>query len=275
MIKVFVRVRVIDSISYFLIFEQNQYNAYHEIFARSYLVCPGSWRHVAAALSAIVGVLALRLILGRGSERDLDTTLPILSQQPSSHETKGGTDSEPEDSDNDNLFWTRLSMKNAAPSVSPYLDRNDMKDGPSMDIDVFVPTVQPGHSTPLLPPNRLLQDPFSEHLALVLEVVPDVLPEYAMGLIKKSEFPYTDQVVEEVLQDLLDDPFYPKVDIDFASVDRPTPTGKNYKTSSIVSHPSTNEPPLAPYQVDDYPCHLGPAFCRLPTLLSTLHTTRP
>ena len=226
---------------------------------------------MAAALSAIVSVFALHLTLGRGEGHDLNTVFPTLPpKQPPSPKAKGGTDSERGDSDHDNPFWTGLSMKNAAPSVSPRPDKSDMKDDPPMDIDADAPTVQPSHSTPLLSPNRLLQDPFSEHLALVLEVVPDVLSEHAMELIKKSKFPYKDQVVEEVLQDLLDNPSYPKVSTDFASVDRPTPTGKSYRTLTIVSCPSTNA-----HQVDDYPQHLEPAFCRLSTLLSILHTTRP
>jgi len=229
---------------------------------------------MAAALSAIVGMFALHLTLGRSEGHDLDTALPTVSQPPSP-KAKGATDSEPGDPDNDKLFWTGLSMKNAAPSVSPRLDRNDMRDDPPIIIDVDVLTVQPGSSSPLLAPDRLIQDPFSEYLALVLEVMPDVLPEHAMELIKKSQFPYKDQVVEEVLQDLLDDPSHPKVKTDFGSVKRPTPTGKNYRTSALVSCPSTDGLPLVPRQVNDHLCHLEPAFCRLSTHPTILHTTRP
>ena len=199
---------------------------------------------MAAALSTIVGMFALHLTLGRSDGRDPDTVLPTLSQQSHSPEAKGGTNSELGDLNDDDLFWIGLSMKNAIPSVSPRLYRDDVKDDPPMDTGVDVPTFQPGRSTPLLAPNRTLQDPFLEHLALVLEVIPDVLPEHAMELIKKSRFPYKDQVAEEVLQGLLDDPSYPKAKIDFASVDRPKPTGKNYRTLTLVCCPSTNGPHL-------------------------------
>jgi len=212
------------------------------ISAQSHLVYPDLWQHMAAALSTIVGMFALHLTLGRGDGHDIDTTLSTFSQKSPSPKAKGGTDFESRNLNNDNLFWTGLSMKNATPSVSPHLNGDDMENDPPMDIGVDVPTVQPGRSGPLQAPNRLLQDPFSEHLTLVLEVIPDVLPSHAMELIKKSHFPYQDQVVEEVLQGLLDDPSYPTAKIDFASVDRPKPAGKNYRTLTLVSCPFTNGP---------------------------------
>lgn len=209
---------------------------------QSRLVYPDPWQHMAAALSTIVGMFALHLTLGRGDGRDLNTALPTLSQRSPSPEAKGGTNSELRNPNNDSLFRAGLSMKNATPSVSPRLDRDDVRSDPPMDIGVAVPSFQSGSSTPLPVPNRFLQDPFSEHLALVLEVVPDVLPEHAMELIKKSHFPFKEEAVEGVLQDLLDDPSYPKVKIDFASVVQPKPTGKNYGTLPLVSCPSTDGP---------------------------------
>ena len=112
-------------------------------------------------------------------------------------------------------------------------------------------------------------DPYSAYLALVLEFIPDVLPKYATELIEMHHPAYGDQVVERVLQDLFDDP-YPKdekgatgkwkakrkasemedvlarppsrVKVDFGSVDRSKPTGKNYPKLALVSCPSTNRP---------------------------------
>jgi len=188
------------------------------------------------------------------------------------------TDSEPEDLDNDDLLWT-------GPEKNPTSNRNrdNVKQDSPMDVDVDVPTAQAGPSTPLLAPDPFPQvpvihiepeavpqmvqepdaDPHSKRLALILEVIPDVLPKYAMGLIEKLHPTHNGQVVERVLQDLFDDPSYPKVEkgpagkdkakrkasemedvlekppsrvkIDFANVDRPRPTGRNYRTLALVS----------------------------------------
>ena len=120
-----------------------------------------------------------------------------------------------------------------------------------MDTGVGVSTAQPGDSSKSLAPDPLPQGPRSEYLALVLEVVPDVLPEHAMELVKKRHLPYGDEVVNAVVQGLLDDPSYPKAKINFASVDRPKPTGEAYRTLALVSCPSANGPPLALHQPKD------------------------
>jgi len=179
------------------------------------------------------------------------------------------TDSEPEDLGNDDFLWTPLKEKNTLPKAPLYLNRNAKEDSP-MDVDGDPPTVQAGPSEP-----RVTQGPdtypYSMHLTLVLEVIPDVLPKYATELIELRHPIYKDQVVERVLQDLFEDPSYPKVDkgvtgkwkakrkasemedlfarppsrvkVDFASVDRPKPTGKDYRKLALVSYPSTDGPP--------------------------------
>ena len=104
-------------------------------------------------------------------------------------------------------------------------------------------------------------DPHWDHLALVLEVLPDVLPGHARELIEEYHPVYNDQVAEMVLGELFDDPSYPKVEkgagwklkaksgvsgvgdvseglpsesdiIDSASVDQPKPTKRLVLVSS-------------------------------------------
>ena len=185
-------------------------------------------------------------------------------------------DSEPDKLDNGDLFWTGLK-KAAAP-------RRDIvkEDSGSVDVNVNVPIAQAGPSAspptpdpfPEVPITRVQpegdpqmiqepdMDPYSKHLALILEVIPDVLPKHAMELIKIHYPTYNDRVTERVLQDIFDDPSYPKVEndvtgkakgkgkasemedvsegfsstvaINFASVDRPKPTGKNYRRLALV-----------------------------------------
>jgi hypothetical protein len=233
------------------------------------------------------------------------------------------TDSEPEDFGDDDLFWTELKKRNITRNTSPHRNRDYVKEDSPMDVDVDLPIAQAGPSTPSLTPDPFPQAPvihiepevtlqtkqgpdtdsYSKYLALILEVIPDVLPEHAMGLIEKHHPTYKGQVAEKILQDLFDDPSYPKaekgvagkgkskrkaseledvlerppsrVKIDFGSVDRPKPTGKDYRTLALVSCPSVTGPPFAPYQANDWPCHLEPALCRLPVYPSTLRPTRP
>ena len=163
-----------------------------------------------------------------------------------------------------------------------------------MDVDVDVPVPQAGPSTSPPAPDPFPEipiihiqsegdtqttrepdaDPYSEYLALILEVIPDVLPKHAMDLIEMHHPTYNDNVVEIVLQDIFDDPSYPKVEndvagkgkgkrkasemedasegppsrvkIDFASVDRPKPTGKHYRILALVSSPSVDGPQRSP-----------------------------
>jgi len=200
------------------------------------------------------------------------------------------TDSEPEDFGTDDFLWTPSRKKDPIPKISLHRNRDNAKEGSPMDVDVDVPTAQAGPSAPSVIPDPFPQvpaihtepwsepqttrgpdtDPYSAHLALVLEVIPDVLPKYATELIEMRHPAYGDQVVERVLQDLFDDPSYPKdekgatgkwkakrkasemddvlagppprVKVDFASVDRPKPAGKNYPKLALVSWPSTDGP---------------------------------
>ena len=215
---------------------------------------------------------------------------PIVASGPSHRVDLGVieiTDSEPEDLDNEDFFWTGpKTVRN----TSPHRNRHNVKEDSPMDVDL--PAGQAGPSTPFLVPDPFPQvpvihiepgvepqptqgpdtDPYSNYLALVLEVVPNVLPKHAAKLIETRHPTYKDQVVERVLQDLFDDPSYPKVEspaerkwkakrkasemedvsekppsrvkIDFASVDRPKPTGRNYKKLALVSCTFVDGPPL-------------------------------
>lgn len=193
------------------------------------------------------------------------------------------TDSEPEELNNDDLFWTGLKKKDAILNVYPHRDTDNVKEDSPMDVDVDIPTTQAGPSTPPPVPDPFPEvpvihiqpvvdpqtthepdaDPYSRHLALILEVIPDVLPTHAMKLIEMLYPTYKDQVAERAVQDLFDNPSYPKaekgvagkgkrkaseledvlerppsrVKIDFASVNRPKPTGRNYRKLVLVSCP--------------------------------------
>lgn len=106
-------------------------------------------------------------------------------------------------------------------------------------------------------------DRYSGYLALILDVVPDVQLEHAMEQIKALYPTYDDRVTERIVRNLLDNPSYPKIKnddkgkrktneifgglslmarIDYASVDRPKPAGKNYKILALVSPPCKPTP---------------------------------
>lgn len=189
------------------------------------------------------------------------------------------TDSEPEDLDNIDPFWTE-QKKTVGIDAFPRLYKDVAKGDSPMD-SVEVPTSMAGPSTrsPVPDPfpdapvfagvdSQTTQeadiDPYSKHLALILEVIPDILPQRALELIEELYPVYGDQVGEWVVQKMLDDPPSPKVasdvvvtgkgkrkasemegageeppsriKVDFASVNRPGPTGKNYRTLTLVSH---------------------------------------
>ncbi|KAJ7449917.1 hypothetical protein FB451DRAFT_1052540 [Mycena latifolia] len=55
-------------------------------------------------------------------------------------------------------------------------------------------------------------DPIPGYVAQVLEIIPDVDPEYALSLVRQHHAQSGDQVVGPVLHALFEDPAYPKVD---------------------------------------------------------------
>lgn len=67
------------------------------------------------------------------------------------------------------------------------------------------------NQTPNPEPERE-RDPLSQYLAQVLEIVPDVQPEFALSLLSKHLPDYQDKVLEPVLHSLFEDPSYPKID---------------------------------------------------------------
>lgn len=219
------------------------------------------------------------------------------------------TDSEPEDLGNDDLLWTGPNQETTQAGASSHRHKNGVnkdgvKEGSPMDVDS--PAVQAGpssYSPPLDPfpdappihfqsevdPQETDQDPYSKHLSLVLEVIPDVLPQHALELIERLYPAYGDQVGEWVVQNLFENAPYPKVEdpvagkrkgkrkasemedatdepplkvkIDFTTVDRPKPTGKNYRKLSLVScHPS-----LTPV----FPCAILTGDCAVQNQLYT------
>lgn len=199
------------------------------------------------------------------------------------------TDSEPEEVDRNDLLWAELKKKSATPNLSFHRHKGNLKEDSPMDVDVDIPAAQAGPSTAIIVPDpfpevsvihigsepdaRMIQDVdmdllHSKHLTLILEVIPDVLPAHITELIERLYPTHKDRVVERILQDLFDNPSYPKVEkplagkgkrkaeeledalgghpsrvkIDFASVDRPKPAGKNYRKLALVSWPSINGP---------------------------------
>ena len=202
------------------------------------------------------------------------------------------TDSEPEDLGDDEVLWTPLKKKSSIHSFPRHRNRDNAREDSPMDVDGDIPAAQAGPSAPSLAPDPFPHaptihteqgvepqtplgpdtDPYSMYLALVLEVIPDVLPKHATELIEMRHPVYKDEVVERVLQDLFEDPSYPKVDegvkgkwkakrkasemedvlvrppsrvkVDFASLDRPKPTGKNYRQLALVSCPSADGPSI-------------------------------
>lgn len=195
------------------------------------------------------------------------------------------TDSEPEDTVNDDPFRTEQNEGNHKPSVLlPHRTADILEEHSPMDVDI--PSAEAGPSTrlpvpdpfpdapivhiqPEADPQEVNTDSYTKHLALILEVIPDVLPEHAMNLVERLYPIHRSQVAERIVQDLFDSPSYPKIEkdsvgkgkgkrgasemedvsgappsrvkIDFASVDRPRPAGKNYRMLSLVSCPFAHE----------------------------------
>lgn len=96
---------------------------------------------------------------------------------------------------------------------------------------------------------------FSQYLAQVLEIVPDVDPEHALALLKSHHESRGSNAVEPVLHALFEDNSYPKVNkdkgkrkreedeaneraksrkIDYGDKNRAPPKGPNYRTLAIV-----------------------------------------
>lgn len=194
------------------------------------------------------------------------------------------TDSEPEDLGDDILCWTERKQETTQVHDSPRRSKDCVKEASLMNTDLHPPQAGPSSRSPVPDPfpdapavlilpevdqQETDPDPCSKYLSLVLEVIPDVLPEHALKLIQEHYPTDGDQVGERVFQCLFDDPSYPKVEsvaagkrkgkrkasemegnaqgcpsrtkIDFTAVNRPKPTGRNYKKLALVSR-SSHEP---------------------------------
>jgi E3 ubiquitin-protein ligase RNF216 len=103
-------------------------------------------------------------------------------------------------------------------------------------------------------------DVYSQYVARVLEIVPDVKPEYAMELVQSCHERFGDGVMEPVLHALFENNSYPKIEtgkgkgkgkrkreddepsgrektlkLDYGSKDRMAPGGPNYKPLALAS----------------------------------------
>jgi len=74
------------------------------------------------------------------------------------------------------------------------------------------PPLLPRPATPQPAPSVLPVDPTDGHLARIIEVVPDVQPVHALGLVERFIQSNPEHVVELVLHAIFEDPSYPKID---------------------------------------------------------------
>ncbi|KAJ7709797.1 hypothetical protein B0H17DRAFT_238676 [Mycena rosella] len=93
-----------------------------------------------------------------------------------------------------------------AKSVPLFLPSDEENEPPQVEgVDEREPILVDNLPTP--PP-----DPIPGYVAQVLEIIPDVDPEYALSLVKQHYPESRDKVVEPVLHALFEDPAYPKLD---------------------------------------------------------------
>lgn len=91
------------------------------------------------------------------------------------------------------------------PPVSEFLISSSEPIGSSATQQfVPIPSSEPGS---LIAEER---DPLDVHIAQILEIIPDVLPEHVRKLVTRSS--HQDRVVEQVLHTLFENPTYPKLD---------------------------------------------------------------
>ncbi|KAK0499446.1 hypothetical protein EDD18DRAFT_852256 [Armillaria luteobubalina] len=134
--------------------------------------------------------------------------------------------------DSDSEFWTAqelsLATINAVPSTGPSsVQVTDDEDPVPLGI---------GASTTLT-----AADP----LAQVLEIVPDVEPNFAQELIAKNLPTFGDKVVETVLHSLFEDASYPKVEKKRKAASGSSPGGSAAKKARVddeVNYASTDRP---------------------------------
>lgn len=147
---------------------------------------------------------------------------------------------------------------------------------------------------PAYAPMEVATEPPAEdfYLAHVLEVVPDVQPDHAMGLVRKYITDYGSEVANNVVHMLFEDPSYPKVErnkgkrkrdadddgpppkvaktVDYGSTNRPFTGGAWYYQMAVVRR-------FIFYLINDIPyfCPVGSTYSRLPTDSETILTTSP
>ncbi|KAJ7632726.1 hypothetical protein FB45DRAFT_913292 [Roridomyces roridus] len=87
----------------------------------------------------------------------------------------------------------------------------------SKSVPLFLPSDEENFdfeppSVDLQDESKLQVDPLPGFVSQILEIVPDVDPEYALSLVREQYPKHQDQVVEPVLHLLFEDPSYPKLD---------------------------------------------------------------
>ncbi|KAJ6596999.1 hypothetical protein DFH09DRAFT_972809 [Mycena vulgaris] len=101
----------------------------------------------------------------------------------------------------ENIPARRRPKSKSVPLFLPSDEENEPPELEGLDEPILVDNL------PSPPP-----DPIPGYVAQVLEIIPDVDPEYALSLINQHYPQSRDQVVEPVLHALFEDPAYPKLD---------------------------------------------------------------
>jgi len=141
-------------------------------------------------------------------------------------------------------------------------------------------------------------DVYSRYLAQVLEIIPNVKSEHALGLVQSHYKQFKDSVVERVLHALFEDDSYPKIEtkkakrkredegvggqnkvlkLDYGNKDRPKAVGSNYIHLAFVS---LRQPDLYEGSHFDFRCNYAKTFrtfqwhTSVPSSDSTTHSTR-
>jgi hypothetical protein len=116
-------------------------------------------------------------------------------------------------------------------------------------------------------------DPYSKHLAHVLELIPEVLPEHASQLIEELYPTYGDEVGGWVIQNLLSNPSYPRTEkFGVGKGKKKFWNVKNHGTIALVSSTANHNPSN---DADSQPCNSAPGQFTLPAYPRDSTPTRP
>ncbi|KAJ7097846.1 hypothetical protein B0H15DRAFT_773241 [Mycena belliarum] len=119
---------------------------------------------------------------------------PSIQHAPLQHKKDASTSSL------DNIPEHRRPKSKSVPLFLPSDEENEPPESQNHDAPILVDNL------PSPPP-----DPIPDFVAQVLEIIPDVEPDYLLSLVRKH-YPHSgDQVVEPVLHALFENPAYPKI----------------------------------------------------------------